>query len=187
MAAPCSTPEPGFPADPRELGAYLRRGLRRALPSVDDQDIEDFAQEAMVRVIQASAGFRGDSKFSTWAMSIAIRVAFTALRRRREGRVQFDGELADRVGSTAATEEERALDPIFAVLEDSIARCLTDRQRIAIQGELEGVPTELLAERLGIARNALYKLHHDARRKLRLAILSAGYSEAEAREALSGR
>ena len=62
---------------------------------------------------------------------------------------------------------------------------LTDRQRLAVLGELDGVPTEQLAERLGLARNALYKLHHDARRKLRAAILAAGFTEADVREELA--
>ena len=67
------------------------------------------------------------------------------------------------------------------MLHRAVREELTERQRTAVLGELEGVPSEELAIRLGISRNALYKLHHDARRKLRRAILAAGITEADVR------
>ena len=41
---------------------------------------------------------------------------------------------------------------------------------------LHDVPLEIVAERMGTNRNALYKLLHDARRKLRLQLESEGLS-----------
>jgi RNA polymerase sigma-70 factor (ECF subfamily) len=42
---------------------------------------------------------------------------------------------------------------------------------------LDGVPIDVLAERLGSNRNALYKMLHDARRRLREHVASAGFPE----------
>ena len=67
-----------------------------------------------------------------------------------------------------------------------IAEDLTERQRTAILAELRGVPTIEIAERMGTNQNALYKLVHDARKKLRRALLDAGFSESELRAAYDG-
>lgn len=168
-----------------ELRAYLRRGLQKALARrpVNDHDIDDFTQDAIIRILKDQAGFRQESRFSTWAMAVAIRVAFGALRRRRhrEQSIGLDAELAEVSGVDAARVDDAAQraarHDLVAVLRRAIAEELTDRQRTAVLGELKAVPTEMLADRLGITRNAFYKLHHDARRKLKRAILAAGFSE----------
>jgi RNA polymerase sigma-70 factor (ECF subfamily) len=71
-------------------------------------------------------------------------------------------------------------------LQRAIHRDLSDRQRRAVLGELHGVPSEALAEQLGVSRNAFYKLHHDARKKLKSAILAAGFSAQDVMRALGG-
>ena len=63
---------------------------------------------------------------------------------------------------------------MLQALRQSIDTCLTDRQRTAILAELRGIPTLEIAARLGITQNALYKLAHDARKKLRAALGSMG-------------
>lgn len=62
-------------------GLFGRSGSREARVRlrVGDSDIEDFAQEATVLVLDRIESFRGDSRFVTWANSIAVRVALTAL------------------------------------------------------------------------------------------------------------
>jgi RNA polymerase sigma-70 factor, ECF subfamily len=40
---------------------------------------------------------------------------------------------------------------------------------------LNGIPIDVLSERLGTTRGALYKTLHDARRKLRAVLEAAGY------------
>ena len=53
-------------------------------------------------------------------------------------------------------------------LSSSIDGCLTDHQReVLVALALNGVPIDVLAERLATTRGALYKTLHDARRKLR--------------------
>jgi RNA polymerase sigma-70 factor (ECF subfamily) len=193
MDSLATRPEPdSWAENPEELRNYLRRGLRRAISGVDDAEIEDFTQEALVHILRRRDSFKGESRFSTWAMAVALRVAFTALRRRRyrERVVDIDTELAESVAALTSgvpdpqRGSERA--DLMTTLRRAIAEDLTERQRSAVLGELQGVPSEALAERLGIKRNALYKLHHDARKKLRGAILAAGYSSDDVAQVLRG-
>lgn len=61
------------------------RGLRYALvdwTGVTEADLEDFAHDALLKIIAALDTFRGESHFTTWAHKIAVRVALTELRRR---------------------------------------------------------------------------------------------------------
>lgn len=176
---------------PEELAAlrvHVRRGLRRAIAGLSDDDLDDFTHDAVVRVLQELPRFRGDSALTTWAMAVAVRVAFAALRRRRHQarRVALDSERVERAGAGAGSDPTRRAErtDLLAVLRRAIDEQLTERQRVAVLGELEGTPSDVLAERLGIARNALYKLHHDARRKLKAALLRAGFSERDVRDEL---
>ena len=69
----------------RDLRRFLLHGLRRTLRprGVDDESIEDFVQEAMVKILASLDSFRGDSQLTTWAMAVAVRTAFSELRRAR--------------------------------------------------------------------------------------------------------
>ena len=66
-----------------DLRAFLVRGLRHALSDVPPQNLEDFAQDALLKILAGLDSFRGESRFTTWANKIAIRVAFSEMRRRR--------------------------------------------------------------------------------------------------------
>ncbi|MCZ6570298.1 MAG: sigma factor, partial [Deltaproteobacteria bacterium] len=68
-----------------DLRDFIRRALGKSLGGrgLDDATLEDFSQEASMRVLEKIDTFRGESKFTTWDLSISLRVAFTELRRRR--------------------------------------------------------------------------------------------------------
>lgn len=175
-----------------ELRAYLRRGLQRALAGhrLLENDLDDFTHDALIRILEKLHTFRGDSRFTTWAMAIAIRVAFGTLRRRwyRDRRQVEDFGSAD-IDFRTATRREDPIRPLErSTVVDALRRAvhekLTEHQRAAVLGELEGIPSEELAGRLGVTRNTLYKLHHDARRKLRRTLLEAGITEEDVREEL---
>lgn len=178
----------GDGAAAEDLRQYLRRGLAKALRSrrVAEADLDDLAQEGLVRILEGLDGFRGDSAFTTWALAVALRAAFGLLRRR-----QHDPRALDELLSIESGDED--CDPariaqrgdLLAALHRSIQRDLTVRQRTAILGELSGVPTAELAQRLGIKPNALYKLHHDARKNLRRALSAAGFGAGDVREELA--
>lgn len=165
----------------------LGLGLRKY--SVREQDVEDFAQETVLRVLDKLDSFRGDSKFTTWASAIGVRIALTAIRKKSWGSRSLDAlteEQALALPDDAARRPDRAASKqnLLDVLEQAIDESLTERQRKLIRGELAGMPSSVLVEELGTNTNALYKLYHDARKKLRKAILAAGFSENDVRSEL---
>ncbi len=175
-----------------ELARFLRGLLARVLRGrATDDDLADFTQEALLQIVARLSGFRGESRFTTWAGAVATRVAFTELRRRsvrERGRQSFEEILADAraVAGRAlpSADDVAARRRLLAALEQAIATELTERQRTAILAELRGVPTVEIAARLDTNQNALYKLVHDARRKLRQALERAGYDAASVRAEL---
>jgi len=166
------------------LEGYLQRVLRRVLHGrIPTEDVTELVQESLMRIVASLASFRGDSAFPTWATGIATRVAFTELRRRHvreERRQEFDGVLDDvrqlASRNTPAPEAAMSRSQLTAALEHAIATRLTERQRVAVLAELRGIPTIEIAERLQTNQNALYKLTHDARKKLRQALLEQGFT-----------
>ena len=133
-------------------------------------------------VVRKLATFRGDSNFLTWAAAIATHVAFTELRRRTVRKqvrdafaeVQLDvAQLA--CPRTPEPSDQIAQSDIVHALHAAIATVLTERQRTAVMAELRGVPSVEVAARLGTNQNALYKLVHDARKKLRQALEAGGF------------
>ena len=166
----------------QELASFLERILRRVTRGrMAAEDVADLVQESMARIVQNLGRFRGDSAFTTWAGGVATRVAFTELRRRsvRAGLHESFEALAPTATCpvTPPPDEAASKAQLVHALRSAIATELTERQRAAVLAELRGIPTIEIAERLGIQQNALYKLTHDARKKLRKALLAGGFTE----------
>ena len=173
-----------------DLRALLVRGLRYAMadrPSVTESDLEDFAQDALLKILDGLDSFRGESRFTTWAQKIAVRVAFTELRRHRWKDVsmqdlvaQFDNEDVTPAVLTdpdASPEQQAAQQMMADIVHRLIAEELTERQRQAMTAiMLGGMPLEEVARRMNTNRNALYKLLHDARQKLQKRMIAQGLS-----------
>jgi len=172
------------------LRAILVRGLRYAMadrPSVTEADLEDFVQDALVKILGALDSFRGESRFTTWAQKIAIRVAFTELRRQRWADVslqdlvgRYEGaDLTPAVLTDPAISPERrtAQQMLLEMVQRLIAEELTERQRQAITAAMiGGMPLDEVARRMDTNRNALYKLIHDARQRLKTRMMEEGLS-----------
>ncbi|MCA9244604.1 MAG: sigma-70 family RNA polymerase sigma factor [Phycisphaerales bacterium] len=176
----------GRPEVAAALAHRLRAGLTRAFAGSNGpmrSDIEDFAQEATVRILERLSAFRGDSAFLTWAMAIGIRVSMTRLRRDKRVAPASRLEAIPSSSKSAASQDEHA--ELLAVLADAIDKDLTPRQRETLLAELDGVPQVTLAERLGVQPNALYKMTHDARKKLKAAIERAGFDANSVRRLLA--
>lgn len=183
----------------QELRQRLQRGIyyylsreRSDLSNLSNSELtqmaEDLAQDAVLRVMENLDTFRGDSLFTTWATRIAVRVAISDLRRARYKDYSLDDMTADGdllptasnslmgdapPGPERSAERAEVLERISAALEEG----LTERQYNAlIAVAVNGVPMEVVAERMGTNRNALYKLLHDARRKLRTTLEQQGLS-----------
>lgn len=172
-----------------ELREVLHRGLRRALAgrAAAEGFIEDMTQEGILKVLGGLATFRGDSRFTTWAITVAVRVAFTELRRARWRDVSLDRLVEDapaRLPTAPADDAppQDARQVILAAMHQVIETDLTDRQRQALVAELRGMPQAEIASQMGLTRNALYKLTHDARQKLKRGLEAAGIDGDEVRE-----
>jgi RNA polymerase sigma-70 factor (ECF subfamily) len=180
----------------RELRFFLLKVLRAGLsrrPGTDDDFIEDVVQSAMVRILDRMDRFEGRSAFTTWAVAIALRIAFTELRRRHWNHVSLDelrekGELPrDEADCGPGPHESAARRSLITLLHRLIGSELTPRQRDMLQAELNGMPHGEIASQMGLTRNAVYKLGHDARRALRRALEAAGYGVEAVRSVLEGR
>ncbi len=176
-----------------ELRLRLVRGLTYALagripPEQLDDLVEDFAQEAVLRVLAALDTFRGESRFLTWATKVAVRLAFSELRRKRWQDVSLEGlvapvdenmeestnVLADPApGPEAQVSRDLLLDLVQRLIDEE----LTARQREALQAVMtSSLPVEELAHQMGTTRNAFYKLVHDARQRLLQRLAERGLS-----------
>ena len=173
-----------------DLYGLLVRGLRAALGGRADgvdANIGDFVQEALIKIVSNLDSFRGESRFTTWAQKIAMNVALTELKRRRWRDVSLQ-DLLDRRTATGRGLADPQVSPeqvafqnmVLAKLRRTIDEELTDRQREAVVAViLEGMPIAEVARRMGTNQNALYKLLHDARKKLKLRMEAAGLSPQE--------
>lgn len=153
---------------------------------------EDCAQEAIL-IIQAKLdSFRGESRVTTWAFSIAVRIVLAELRRRRwqqasVEKVQLGQVIPDWPIEQPGPERTLQQREAWALLGRIIDTELTQRQRTAlIAHAFEGMPLDLVAEGLGISRNNLYKLIHDARKRLKEALLAQGITHKDLIAAFDG-
>ncbi len=172
-----------------DLRALLVRGLGFALADRLGADpeagIEDFVQDALMKILRSLDTFRGDSRFTTWAQKIAVRVALTELRRRHWQDVSLEDltpeesdylpmELSD---PTPSPEMLMTRASVMALVQRMMREELTDRQQQAMTAVMiGGMPLEEAARRLGTNRNALYKLLHDARQRLQKRLAALGLS-----------
>lgn len=172
-----------------DLRAFLVEGLGYALSDHHRENmsalIEDFVQEALLKILDNLDTFRGESKLTTWAQKIAVRVAYTELRRKRWEDVSINDFIPDDSGTDftpailtdrdptpeQVTTQEMLIQKIMKMIDED----LTERQREAIYAVMfGGMPLQEAAERMDTNRNALYKMIYDARKKLRDNLLLEG-------------
>jgi RNA polymerase sigma-70 factor (ECF subfamily) len=176
----------------RAVYLYLDRH-RTDIADLDRHEIrqlaEDFAQEALLQILAHLDTFRGEAKFTTWAYRFVINVAAGELRLHRWRTLSLEA-LADEheirgsiflVDREAPDLETRAAqERILSLIREIIEHDLTERQRIALVSiHFRGVPTNVVAERLGTTPNAVYKLVYDARQKLKRGLIERHYTEAD--------
>ncbi|HKI45129.1 MAG TPA: sigma-70 family RNA polymerase sigma factor [Balneolales bacterium] len=172
------------------LREILRRGLMSALSSRIKRDreqvVEDFTQDALLKILDKIETYRGEARFTTWAMKIAVYEALSELRRKHWQDVSFD-DLKDEDGSYPALEifpnndmspdQEAEIHMVTQELQHVINESLTDKQRMAITSVmLKGLPIDQVAELMETNRNNMYKLIHDARIKIKSEFEKKGIS-----------
>jgi RNA polymerase sigma-70 factor (ECF subfamily) len=155
---------------------------RASLYYVRGEELEDIAtqaaDDALVAVLGKLGEFRGASRFTTWAYKFALLEAGVRLRRRawQEREVVLDSDSwAKLAGAAAGPDADAERGELLRTLSECIGTELTPHQRqVMVSLAIDGVPIDVLAERLGSTRGALYKTLHDARRKLRAALAERG-------------
>jgi RNA polymerase sigma-70 factor (ECF subfamily) len=161
---------------------------KRALPHIRGNELDDIAVEAaddaLMSVLRRLDDFRGASRFTTWVYKFALLEAAVKLRKRAwQGReVPLEPEAWDVLATAGAgPEAEVEQREVLNAVEEGIASALTPRQRqVLLALAVNGVPIDVLADRLDTTRGALYKTLHDARRKLRLHLEECGHAPLEA-------
>ena len=155
----------------RHMFAHLRGG--------DHDDLaQQSADDALVAVLGKLEQFRGDSRFTTWVYKFALYEAAVKLRRRawQERELPLEPDAWPAFASHLPSPSDHLAEgELLAALRIAIAERLSAHQReVLVAITLNGIPIDVLAERLNTTRGALYKTLHDARRKLRAELASEG-------------
>jgi RNA polymerase sigma-70 factor (ECF subfamily) len=173
-----------------ELHALLLRAARfevnrrRASSAhLRGNDYDDLAQQsaddALVAILRKLGDFRGDSRFTTWAYKFALYEAAANVRKRAwQGReIPLKAETWPLIVDDHQHSPQQSVETtdVLSALGEAINGELSPHQReVLVAITLNGVPIDVLAERLNTTRGALYKTLHDARQKLRAALLARG-------------
>ena len=160
-----------------------------------ETQVDDFVQDSILRILDKMHTFRGESKFTTWAQKVAVRVAFTELRRQRWKDISLEDLLPEDSGDftpmvladPSPDPEKRATQTLMTeMIDQMLQEELTERQRTAMLAIMSGgMPLEEVAKRLDTNRNALYKLLHDARKQMRDRLLERGLTPEDVLEAFA--
>jgi RNA polymerase sigma-70 factor (ECF subfamily) len=149
---------------------------------------EDLAQEALLTILDKLDTFRGESQFQTWAYAVALRHALGELRRKRWQERSLEALQARTQLPIWPLEDQRSHSPeqaaqqseLWQTIREVIAQDLTVRQRTVLVGHVfQGIPLDIMAEQLGTKRDNVYKILHDARKKLKRCLLQKGLTYAD--------
>ena len=190
-------PDEDWPADltgpDRDLAlAHLREVLLRAsrhqvwrlrdmLPGAGAGELEDLAQQAaddaLVAVLRRLGTFEGRSRFTTWAYKFGVLHAGVAVRRQawRHREIPLPDTMTFLDNSPTPAQHREASDLAQAVRSAITTELTPHQRRVVLALLVEEVPIDVLADRLGSTRNALYKTLHDARRRLRAVLTDSGH------------
>ncbi|MGB3699965.1 MAG: sigma-70 family RNA polymerase sigma factor [Anaerolineales bacterium] len=187
-----------------DLRAAIISGLPYALSNYLSPDnpqfqslAEEVTQDTLLRVLDRLDSFEGRSRFTTWVQKIAVRIALTELRRRRWRDFSLDSLVEE--NEEGVSFPSLMIDPApnpdtLSQQSDMMLRIgriineeLTEKQRQAmVATAIEGVPLEEVARRMDMNRNALYKLLHDARLRLKKRLANEGLTTEDVWAAFDG-
>lgn len=176
----------------RAVFLYLR-DRRPDLSELDTNELydlaEDFAQDALLSVRANLHNFRGESKFTTWAYRFVINHAADELRRKQYGHLSLEKltEQETAVFHSLLSPQQYAEPDLASERQDMVRKLvdilqthLNERQRLAIlEVHFQERSMPEVAEELNISTNTLYKLLHDARKKLKAALAANHLSEGD--------
>jgi RNA polymerase sigma-70 factor (ECF subfamily) len=167
------------------LAYLLRQSYPAAAFGADDFEslAEDFAQESLAIILRQLESFRAQSRFTTWAYRIVINLVADEYRRRAWRRRSFDDTTGGNEGPwtlAPGPEQDAEGREVWNLINQVIQQDLTPRQRHALVGRyFEDKPLIVLADELGTNKDNVYKLIHDARKRLKRALLARGLTQAD--------
>ena len=172
----------------RLVGIALAEVRRRAATTpVTGPELDDLAHQAagdaMLAILAKLGGFRGESRFTTWAYRFVILEVSAKLGRHywRNPPVALDAAQWERLPDRLGLDPEQYVQAAGMLIE---ARRVVDEEltahqrRVFVAIVVDGIPMDALAVRLGLDRNAIYKVMFDARRKIRRVLVANGYLKA---------
>ncbi|RPD85985.1 RNA polymerase sigma factor RpoE [Neisseria weixii] len=163
------------------MSKYQRRLIRLISRFVkDEHEVNDVAQEAMIRAYRALPNFRGESAFYTWLYRISINAAknFLATSGKRpfisaeaaneEGDI-FD--LADQIADYHTPEAEMMNREILQTVEKAISKLPDDLRKAISLREMEGLSYEEIAQimrcPIGTVRSRIFRAREVIAKDLR--------------------
>jgi RNA polymerase sigma-70 factor (ECF subfamily) len=168
--------------------ARRRRHLYAEIGSAELDDVcNQAADDALVAITAKLDGFRGASRFTTWAYAFVVYEVSVKLRRHawRQGPIPTadDDATWDRLAESAGKAQTRIESTeLLRALRRAVAEELTPRQRdVFIAVALNEVEIDVVADQLRSTRGAVYKVLHDARTKLRHRLEHEGHLVREER------
>ncbi len=169
-----------------DLGNLLTERLQKAFrsrPDLTTAFLDDIVQETLIKILNSLGSFEGRSAFETWATTIAIHTAYSELRKKKWKDVSLEQVISDgshtdhlsidKEGAPNLSSDRREL---IDAMYQAIRETLTEKQRTAMMAELNGMPLEEIARRTDSNRNAVYKLTHDARMRMKQSLEKMGYT-----------
>ena len=187
-------PTPMCNSSIEDLRSFLLKGLTAAFSSsqsVDIDTLEDITQIALVRILEKLDTFHGNSRFTTWCMKIAVNLTYSELRKKQWEHVSLDSITVPEnfinplpsVRKPDSPENQSLKQSVLTMVNTMIARELTEKQRKVFTAVMKrGMPMQEIARHMGTSRGAVYKMIHDARKKMKQSIEEKGFNIEELME-----
>jgi len=170
---------PEFNSTLTDLRVFLMNGLSRAFRGhrkISTENMEDFCQDSLIRILEKISSFNGQARFTTWAMKVAVNLVLSEVRKKSWENVSLESldgsepflDTNRGSGFFSSTERNVLRKNMAEICNRLIETSLTDRQKIALVYHMKyGMPLDEIARRTGSKRNSVYKLLHDARKKMK--------------------
>jgi RNA polymerase sigma-70 factor (ECF subfamily) len=145
-----------------ELVGHYERKIYRLAKNItrNDEDAEDVLQDAFLKAYTHLDSFKGDSKFYTWIVRIAVNEALMRLRKRKSDRsVPLDEPVE--LGEESVTreiavwednpEQRYSKEEWRRILDEAVEGLKPDFRTVFVLRDIEELSTEETAETLGIS------------------------------------
>lgn len=160
-----------------ELVTRYERKIFRLTRNItgNQEDAEDAMQDAFLKAYEHLGGFKGESRFYTWLVRIAVNEALMKLRRRQPGEFSLDEEVPGSEDLMPRELDDWGPNPeqccqqaeLQKILDDAIERLEPDFRIVFVLRDVEELSTEEAANLLGLSLTATKSRLLRARLKLR--------------------